>query len=153
MIMDLLVGACCGLMALCLFSLHVISSPRRQQWFRLPEYVRSGLIVAGVAMTWRSVNLFTLPSPPATPGHVNAEALFVSLALTYLLAALTIWAVRRYLPGKGHARLEWVEELEWASADGLHPVMMTPRELEQLALARRAHVNAQPPGDHKGALH
>jgi hypothetical protein len=153
MIMDLLVGACCGLMAVCLFALHVISSPRRQQWPGLPEYVRTGLLVTGVAMTWRSVNLFTLPAPPAAPGHVNAEALFVGLALTYLLGALTFWAVRRYLPGKGHARLEWVEQQERASASALHPVMMTQRQLEQLARARGAHVNAEPPADHKGALH
>lgn len=145
---DVIAAICCGMMALCLFGLHVITSPRRHNWFTMPEYVRKGLLVAGATLMCRSVNLFTLPQPPAERGHVNALALMATMTLTYVLIAFTVWALRRFLPGKGWLRLHWAEHVERAQPE-LAPVMMAPAEIEQLARARGMVVNAQPPSADK----
>jgi hypothetical protein len=142
--LDVIVAVGCGWIAVALFALHVISSPRRHGWMTLPEYVRKGLIVTGATFTWRSVNLFTLPQPPSEPGHVNAIAVIATLAMAYTITALTWWAVRKFLPGKGWFRLEWVERVERERPD-LAPVMMEPDDLEHAARARGIHVNAKPP--------
>jgi MFS superfamily sulfate permease-like transporter len=146
--LDLLAAICCGLMAGCLFALHAISSPKRHNWFTMPEYVRKGLLLTGATLTWRSVNLLTLPQPPAERGHVNAEGMLVTLALTYLIVALTVWAARRYLPGKGWLRLHWAERVERDHPElALAPV--TSEEMEHLARAKGLHVNAKPPETHQ----
>lgn len=148
--LDIIVALGAGWIAAGLFALHVISSPKRHGWMTLPEYVRKGLFVTGATFTWRSVNLFTLPPSPLDPGHVNAVAVIATLAMAYTITALTWWAVRKFLPGKGWDRLRFVEQKERESEDSLHPVMMTPLELEHLARAQGAHVNAKTPTD-KGA--
>jgi hypothetical protein len=141
--LDVIAAVCFGLMAGFLFGLHVISSPRRHNWFIMPEYVRKGLLVAGATLMCRSVNLFTLPQPPSEPGHVNALALMATLTLTYVLGAFTVWAMRRYLPGPGWLRLHWAEERQRES-EAVVPVMMTPREIEEWGRVSGLTVNAKP---------
>lgn len=144
--LDSLAALLCGWMAVCVFGLHIVSSPKRKHWMTLPEYVRRGLVVTGTMFVWRSVNLATLaPSPPEWgPGHINVEGVMAALAMTYMVTSLVVWAWRRHLPGKGWDRAAWVEH-ELAGSEAKVAVVMTQRELEDHARGEGFTVNAKPP--------
>jgi hypothetical protein len=143
--LDFVAAALCGWVALCVFGLHIVSSPRRHRWMTLPEYVRRGLLVTGAMFTWRSVNFATLRGGQiGQPGHINIEGVMASLALAYMVTSLVFWAASRHLPGKGWERLRWVERKERESEANV-PVIMTAAEVETHARSKGLTVNAQPP--------
>jgi xanthine/uracil permease len=74
--LDVAAGVLTGWIALALFSLHVISSPRHRTWMTIPEYVRRGFLLTGAMFTWRSVNFFSVAGAAGVfLGHINAEGM------------------------------------------------------------------------------
>lgn len=144
MTLDALASLLCGWLALCLFGLHVISSPKRQHWMTLPEYVRRGLLVTGVMFTWRSVNFATLGGHDMEAGHINVEGMMALIAITYTITAVAVWLGRKILPARGWARLSWVERKEREDPQAV-PVVLAADEVLDLARAKGIHVNGEPP--------
>jgi hypothetical protein len=139
--LDLIAAAVCGWIALCIFGLHAFSDPKRRQWITLPEYVRWGLLVAGIPFTWRSVNFATQPGVEASPmGHINAEGLVAACALAYLVTTLMVWAWRSHMAAKARDKLDWAEPIVHADPD-VALVPMTPAELVEHARAKGFYVN------------
>jgi len=136
MSLDTLAGIMCGWLALCVFTLHIVSSPLRHNWMNIPGYVRFGFLVTGVLFTWRSANLFTLGLDPTSTraGHVNEEGMFALLALTYLASALAYWVFNKYLPGRGWERLAWLQTLMKHNHQ-MVPVPLTAHEVSDVARA------------------
>lgn len=123
-----------GWLALCVFTLHIISSPKRRNWATIPEYVRGGFLVTGVMATWRSVNLIDLADQPAAIGRINAEGMLALLAITYTVTALAWWTFRRVLPGRWWERLGWMEH-EARSHPNAAPVILEAHELADVSRA------------------
>lgn len=145
--LDLIAAAVVGWLAVALFTLHVLSSQKRQHWVNLPKYVRHGLWVAGAVCMVRSVNLFTLADrvPPAR-GQVNWEGFALLLALTYVFSSLAVWAALKYAPPIVWEKLRWVEQRERANPQAV-TLVLEPHEFERLALKDDMLTNGLiPPG-------
>jgi hypothetical protein len=110
--LDWLGGPLCGWMAVCLFAIHVVSSPKRHSWMTLPEYVRFGFLATGAMFLWKAANF-----------AVRAQDMMMLLAIAYLVSALTVWIVAKSLPRLGWDRLRWVERVEREQPSKV-PVMM-----------------------------
>ena len=141
MSLDLIASIGCFWLALIVFMLHVVSSPRRRSWMTIPEYVRRGFLVTGAMFLWRAANFASLK--PSQLGHANAEGLMALFALIYTITALAVWVVRARLGNQGWARLEWLRELMRQ-----HPeIVPAPMTLTEVAETHRAlgAVVATPP--------
>lgn len=160
--LDILAALLSGWLAMALFALHAISSPKRHNWMTLPEYVRKGLWCTGATFMVRSVNFVTLAPDTGIiePGHVNAEGMVALIAITYTATALTFWAARRYLPAPLWMRMQWLERAEREHPERI-PVPLTPAQIEEVArsegiyvnTARRPLENEHPPQDAPESLH
>lgn len=126
--LDIVAGALCGWLALCVFSLHVVSSPRRRNWMNIPEYVRRGLLVTGGMFTWRSVNFLSVAGSGVLLGHINAEGIMALAAMTYTITSLAFWAASAVLPDLAWQRLDWVRG-RFKAKTGEVPVMVTIQEM------------------------
>src|SRR5258707_485709 len=134
--LDMVASALCGWMALCIFGLHVVSSPRRRRWMTFPEYVRRGFLIGGGMLTWRSVNFARLsPSAWSVPGHINVEGVMAALAVAYIVTSLVVWAYQHSLSGNGWDQVNWVEAQKREDAAKI-AVVMTPVEFEAHARAK-----------------
>lgn len=135
MSLDAIAGFLCGWLALCAFTLHIVSSPRRRAWMTIPEYVRRGFLVVGVTFTWRSVNFFSVAdAEPATLGHINAEGMIALIGLTYLVSAMAWWVFRDVLPNRWWERIEWMRKQAHAMPDAA-PVILAQHEVANVARA------------------
>jgi hypothetical protein len=124
--LDFLAAVLCGLVAVCLFSLHVLTSPSRRNWMTLPEYVRRGLFATGVLFMLRSVNFTALP--PDGIGHINAEGVLVLVTLAYTVGAITLWVGGKVLAAPGWDRVRHAERQIRADPSQV-PVMMSTDEV------------------------
>lgn len=146
--LDLIVGALTGLLAVCAFSLHILSSPTRGNWLTLPKHIRWGLGVTGFLMLIRSVNLFSVSAEAAAaPGHVNYETVAVSLALAYTAISFTIYAAAQRLPDRAWDRLAWVSRWMRHHNDAV-PMILTADEVLKVhhALGQPAVAGDDPAG-------
>lgn len=134
MTLDWIASLLCGLAALCMFTLHIISSPKRTPWMNLPEYVRIGLAVTGAMFMWRSVNFTSIAHEPLVLGHINAEGIMALVCFTYLIAAITFWVIRSVLPANVRFRSLWATSTMKDDPD-LRPVMLTTEETVKVAQA------------------
>lgn len=126
MTLDLFAAGLCGFMALCLFSLHIVSSPGRRRWMTLPEYLRGGLLATGVLFVIRSVN-YTMLAPDDV-GRINAVGLLVMITMAYTFGAVTWFLASNHLPAGMWDRLLWVKKREQENPDEV-PVMMKKSEV------------------------
>lgn len=130
--LDAIAGVLTGWAALCLFTLHVVSSPRQRNWMTIPEYVRGGFLVSGVMFTWRSANFFTVAKASlVVPGHVNAEGIMALAAITYTMTALAWWRLRSVSAPRAWDRAAWGAG-EARGDPQLVPVMMRADEVIDL---------------------
>ena len=141
--LDLLAAGLCGMIAVCVFSLHVVSSPKRKAWITLPEYVRRGFLVVGLMFTWRSVNFLSIaPDPMIQPGHINAEGMMATFALAYMVGACAVCYWRASFHDRQADRITWAARAAQRDAR-LIPLVMdrddVPATLEKV---KNAHVNA-----------
>ena len=146
--LDHLAAIGCGWVALILFGLHTLSSPRLASWMTIPGYVRGGFWITGAMFMWRAVNFATLP--PDHLGHVNREGLMALVTLIYTVTALAVWVARMRLPDHGWARLEWIRAL-MQRRPGIVPAPMTLAEVAAMHTDRGAIVST-PPADGADAL-
>ena len=144
-------SALCGIIALCVFTLHIVSSPKRHNWMTIPEYVRGGFLGVGVLMTWRSVNFLTLAnqSPVPTMGRINAEGMLALLGMTYMVLAVTVWVVTDILPERSWDRLNWVRLIMKRRPD-MVPLPLSVHEIHDVARASGAQ--AIEPGEGSKAV-
>lgn len=140
--LDWIASALCGVIALCLFLLHVFSSPRRLPWVTLPEYVRCGLLLTGIMFTWRSVNFTTIANEPLSLGHINAEGMMALGCFAYTVGSLVFWMLLTVMPGKARIRAEWVKQ-QMARDPDLAPVLMPTQEV--VATAKQKGLRAVGP--------
>jgi hypothetical protein len=132
--LDIAAGVLTGWIALALFSLHVISSPRHRTWMTIPEYVRRGFLVTGAMFTWRSVNLFSVAGSDVILGHINAEGMMALISVTYTVSALAWWIFTGLLPARTWERLQWAQRHARDHAETV-PLMMTQAEVANVARA------------------
>lgn len=132
--LDMVAAACCGWLALCLFTLHVVSSPKRHSWMTIPGYVRRGFLVTGVMLTWWSANLFSVAGTAIGSGHFNAQGLMALGAATYTVSALAWWVLRGYLPKRGWDRLHWFQR-EAQAHPGVAPVALSAEDVTAVSRA------------------
>lgn len=135
--MDLVASIMSGMLALSLFTLHVISSPKKVNWMPVPAYIRGGFWFAGVAFMWRSVNLFTLATTPGdhipVVGQINVEGLAALGTMSYSVTALAWWTFRHLaLPDRGWDRLIWAAQEEKRDPSKI-PVMLTKPQILDMA--------------------
>lgn len=110
--LDWAASLACLITAISFFTLHVISSPRKQHWMTLPAAVRLPLFVAGATFLYRAANLVSLAIEyPDGVGHITWPALGASVALSTAMASLTIHALSMAYSPKVWARLRWIHEL------------------------------------------
>ncbi len=126
----------CGFCALCVFRLHVITAPKREQWMTVPPYVRLGFLLMGGMFTWRAASFWTNPSIEL--GHLNVEGVMASIALSYTMGALTVWIDMRTLGDLSWSRLAWLEKLLRRNPS-LTPVALSPIEVVDAHRARGVH--------------
>jgi hypothetical protein len=127
--LDVAAGVLTGWIALALFSLHVISSPRHRTWMTIPEYVRRGFLLTGAMFTWRSVNFFSVAGAAGVfLGHINAEGMMALVSVTYMVSALTWWMFTGLLPNHTWERLQWAEARARSHPETV-PLMLTPAEV------------------------
>lgn len=147
--LDTYAGLLCGVLAISLFSLFIVSSPKRRLWLTIPAYVRGGFLMTGFLMMWRSVNFLSLANSTAPLGHINAEGMMPLLALTYTMTAFSLHWWRRSLPAPGWDRVEHVQDQMRHGADAV-PVMMTGREVRDVA--RASGLPTTEPGEGAGGV-
>lgn len=109
--LDIVAGLLCGWVAFCLFSLWIVSNPRRRNWMTIPPYVRGGFLVTGLMFFWRSIDFLEGAHRGGQLGHINAVGMMPLLTMTYTFTALSWWWFHSQLPGPGWHRLEWVKAL------------------------------------------
>lgn len=97
--LDLIVGWGCVIIALGVFFLHSVTSPRDpKSWLPTPDYLRHGLAVFGAAIFLRGEDCFTLAHQPGgDPGHINWWGLGPTASLIYLALAGIYFAVSRHM--------------------------------------------------------
>jgi hypothetical protein len=131
--LDILAGIFTGWVAFCIFGLHVVSSPRHNQWMSIPECVRVGLLITGTTFVWRSVNFFSIASTNADTGKINAEGMLALISIAYLCTAST-WAVVSYhMPSAAWTKLSMFIR---QARRGEVPAVMTTSEVAELAKSR-----------------
>ena len=148
--LDWIASALCGVIAVCLFLLHVFSSPGRLPWVTLPQYVRCGLLLTGVMFTWRSVNFTTIANEPLSLGHINAEGMMALGCFAYTVGSLVFWMLLTVMPGRARIRAEWAAQ-QMAEDPDLAPVMMSTDEV--VAVARLTGIRTVPPNGSPDELH
>lgn len=139
--LDLAAAVLCGFMTLCLFALHIVSSPGRKAWISLPEYLRRGILLTGVVFFIWSLNFTRLQ--PASLGHINADGVVALVCLAYLFGAFTWFVASNHLPQFSWDRLAWIKREEQRDPTKV-PVMHTPAEVA--AMATKSGIPAVPPG-------
>lgn len=133
--LDMLAGLFVGLMALCAFTLDILSSPHRAAWMTLPKHIRWEVRVTGALLMIWSVNLFSLSgSAIFVIGHVNYEALAVLFSMAITVVSLTIYVASLKLPGRAWERLVWALTA-MRRTPGAVPVMVQDHEVTELAHA------------------
>lgn len=146
--LDIVGAFFCGVVALCLFGMHVVTHPKRFHWMTLPEYLRRGILATGVLFLLRSVELANLSSQVSiVSGHINPVGLMALLTLTYMTLALTYWLVTKVLPKHAWQRVSHVEAEERRSGGMLVPLMMPQDDVVDVARGlgfRATHAKAGP---------
>lgn len=130
MIWDTLASLLCGLIALCLFTLHIVSSPKRDRWMTLPALVRFSILPAAIVFLLRAVNFHYISPDPWARGHINLEGFLAIATVAYMMLSLTVWIVFDHMKDKGWDRVWWVKQME-KSSPGQVPVMMDKEDVVQ----------------------
>jgi hypothetical protein len=136
--LDIPAAILCGVVALCLFTLHIVTSPKRKLWKTPPEHLRRGLLASGVLFMLRSVNFTALPDDGQGLGHINAEGMLLLITLTYTAIAGAVWVVSKIMPAHGWDRLSHAEQRMHEDPDQV-PVMMTMDEAVDTARLMGTH--------------
>lgn len=111
--MDHVAGVLCLLVALALFGLQIVTTPRNGVWLNLPLYVRAGLAVTGATMLYRGVNFLTLATDvmDGVRGHINAEGLIATTAFAYTMLAMLSYVLSRTYPQRIWDRMRFFESI------------------------------------------
>lgn len=136
--LDIPAAVGCGLIALCVFGVHVVSSPKSKAWITLPEYVRRSFLLTGLMFFWRSVNLASIASAPVPLGHANAEGMMAQIALVYMIGACTFCYVRAALKDHQWERIQNAAKV--AQNRDMVPVMLHKSEVAETLRALGAVV-------------
>lgn len=147
--LDQVAGACCGLIAGCVFFLHASSDPGRKSWINLPQYMRWGLVAVGTTFTIRSTDFFSISDQRITLGHVNLAGTAGSLAMTYLAGTTVLWVLRHRMADSTWARTQEVVE-SLAADKGLVPAAI--RKDDAVVVLRAIGARATKPGEPPEAL-
>lgn len=107
--LDLIAAILVGLMAVCAFSLDIVSSPQKSRWMSLPSLIRWQVRVTGGILMVRSVNLFSLAQKPGPlAGQVNLISLACWVCLAATVFSLTLYVLNHRLPAKAWDRISFV---------------------------------------------
>lgn len=132
---DLIGGLASGLIALALFTVEIVSSPKRKLWVQLPEPLRWSIRVTGALMMIRGASL-TAVATPFSGQHMPPLALLTSVSMCVTIWGVTWWIISHNFKDKR----VWSRLIYALSAEQKHPELIpanvTPDEIIALAEAR-----------------
>jgi hypothetical protein len=142
-IIDLIGGLLCLLIALALFTIHIVSSPRKKPWIGLPKALRWSLCVTGWLFLVRGVGL-SATETPISGQHMPPLGLLTTLSLATTVCGLAVWIVGAHFPGGVWDRFAFAFKRERENP-GLIPLVMTPDDVTRAAEA--IGIRVMPPPD------
>ena len=132
--LDLIGAGVSGLIAVALFTIEIVTSPKRKLWVQLPEPLRWSLRVSGMLMMIRGVSL-TVVETPFSGQHMVPLALLTWISMCVTICGVAWWIVSHSFTDKRvWSRLAFALAAEQKDP-GLIPVNVTPAEVISLAEA------------------
>lgn len=132
-IIDAIGGFLCLLIALALFTIHIVSSKKKKPWIVLPEPLRWSLAVTGFLFMVRGVGL-SAAETPISGQHIPPLALLTTLSLATTVCGLAIWIVGAHFPVGVWDRFAFAFKRE-REDPGLIPLVMAPDDVPRAAEA------------------
>lgn len=130
-VIDVLGGVCCGLIAAALYSVDIVSAPKRKGWLKLPELLRWSIRVTATLMLLRGVGL-SMSDTPISGQHIPPFALLTSISLCGTVCGAAYWVVTRHFPDHVWDRLAHAFRAE-RNDPTLVPLVMSRGDVERAA--------------------
>jgi len=124
--LDTIAGWLIALVAVCMFTLHIVTDPKKPHWITLPPLVRWGFLGSGfTSLLWAS-NFNAIELMPGVPGHINEFGLMALTWIAYTLFVFTTFVVSKVLKEHGWDRIAYAEQVQHDHPD--YVPVMTPTQ-------------------------
>lgn len=128
-------GLTCGLIALALFTIEIVTAHDRKLWIPLPDLLRGSIWITAWLFMIRGITLIT-PGTPLSSQHMPPFALMTTISLLTTVAGLAWWIVTRsFKDGTVWDRIAYAFIAERQNPS-LIPAALSPEDIITLAEAK-----------------
>lgn len=126
MLLDILAGVICVILAACFATINILTNPKRRHWLDFPAWVRAPLFFAAGSCLYCGTDLLSAAmagAPPSLPPMVILA--FVGTGPS--VAVMTAYILVRTYPIRVWDRLKWIERKVSCRDDDDDIPVMVPR--------------------------